>query len=367
MVANDAGRVHRQRHDPRRDRRRRDRRRPDQPLLRRPGGRRRGPRLPGRGLLPARRPRLAAAADQHRRARVVASARTEAFDFVRSLLSRDGQELLHLRPRRSTRSPTARGPTRRWRCPLAEIPAPEVDLTDIGEIAGDDRADAGDGGALMSARRAAELGARARPAPAAAGARRRRPLAARRGLSSAPRCSCRPPTSRSSSPATSARRSRSRSTRAPRRCWRGRAGLATAVTAASIAIALPLAWLTVRTDLPGRRLWATLCALPLVIPTYVGAYLFVAALGPNGMLRTRSGSSRLPVDLRLLRRLAGADAVHLPARPAAGPRGAQAPRPAARGRRAGDGPRTAGDLSQRSSCRSSGRRSRSAACSSRCS
>ncbi len=70
--------------------------------------------------------------------------------------------------------------------------------------------------------------------------------------------------------------------------------LATAVTAASIAIALPLAWLTVRTDLPGRRLWATLCALPLVIPTYVGAYLFVAALGPNGMLQDALGVESLP-------------------------------------------------------------------------
>ena len=68
-------------------------------------------------------------------------------------------------------------------------------------------------------------------------------------------------------------------------------GLAAAVTVASIAIALPIAWLTVRTDLPGRRLWATLCTLPLVIPTYVGAYLFVAALGPNGMLAGRRSAS----------------------------------------------------------------------------
>ncbi len=65
--------------------------------------------------------------------------------------------------------------------------------------------------------------------------------------------------------------------------------LAAAVTAASIAIALPVAWLTVRTDLPGRRLWATLCTLPLVIPTYVGAYLFVSALGPNGILADAIG------------------------------------------------------------------------------
>lgn len=63
------------------------------------------------------------------------------------------------------------------------------------------------------------------------------------------------------------------------------AWLALTVTAASAAIAVPLAWLTVRTDLPLRRLWAVLTALPLVIPSYVGAYLVVAALGPRGMLQ----------------------------------------------------------------------------------
>jgi iron(III) transport system permease protein len=71
-------------------------------------------------------------------------------------------------------------------------------------------------------------------------------------------------------------------------------GLAAAVTATAVAIALPLAWLTVRTDLPGRRLWAVVCTLPIVIPSYVGAYLFVAALGPNGMLQDALGVERLP-------------------------------------------------------------------------
>ncbi len=70
--------------------------------------------------------------------------------------------------------------------------------------------------------------------------------------------------------------------------------LTAAVTATALAIALPIGWLTVRTDLPGRRLWAVLCALPLVIPSYVGAYLFVAALGPNGMLQDVLGVERLP-------------------------------------------------------------------------
>ena len=71
-------------------------------------------------------------------------------------------------------------------------------------------------------------------------------------------------------------------------------GLAVAVTAAAIAIAVPLAWLTVRSDLPGRRVWATLLTLPLVIPSYIGAYLFVSALGPRGALASLLGVERLP-------------------------------------------------------------------------
>ncbi len=70
--------------------------------------------------------------------------------------------------------------------------------------------------------------------------------------------------------------------------------LAAAVTATAVALALPIGWLTVRTDLPGRRVWAVLCTLPLVIPSYVGAYLFVAALGPNGMLQDVLGVAQLP-------------------------------------------------------------------------
>ena len=61
--------------------------------------------------------------------------------------------------------------------------------------------------------------------------------------------------------------------------------LAVAVTGASIALAVPLAWLTVRTDLPLRRAWSVLTVLPLVIPSYVGGFVVVAALGPRGMLQ----------------------------------------------------------------------------------
>lgn len=74
--------------------------------------------------------------------------------------------------------------------------------------------------------------------------------------------------------------------------------LALAVTAASALIAVPLAWLIGRTDLPLRRLWAVLTPLPLVIPSYVGAYLLMSALGPRGLLQgaleTLIGVERLP-------------------------------------------------------------------------
>ena len=61
--------------------------------------------------------------------------------------------------------------------------------------------------------------------------------------------------------------------------------LVVAVTGLSVLISVPVAWLTSRTDLPLRRMWTLLTALPLVIPTYVGAFLFVSALGPRGLLQ----------------------------------------------------------------------------------
>lgn len=73
--------------------------------------------------------------------------------------------------------------------------------------------------------------------------------------------------------------------------------LAVIVTAGSIVLAVPLGWLTVRTDLPGRAVWAVLCAMPLVIPSYVGAFTYVAAFGPRGLLQellAPLGVQRLP-------------------------------------------------------------------------
>jgi iron(III) transport system permease protein len=58
-----------------------------------------------------------------------------------------------------------------------------------------------------------------------------------------------------------------------------------AVTGVSVAVSLPLAWFTIRTDLPFRRLWSVLTVLPLVIPSYVAGFIVVVALGPRGMLQ----------------------------------------------------------------------------------
>ncbi|MFC7186858.1 ABC transporter permease [Halorubrum yunnanense] len=54
------------------------------------------------------------------------------------------------------------------------------------------------------------------------------------------------------------------------------------VTAFSILLGVPLAYLTARTDLPFRRFWSVVAALPLVVPSYVGAFAFVSAFGPQG-------------------------------------------------------------------------------------
>lgn len=49
-------------------------------------------------------------------------------------------------------------------------------------------------------------------------------------------------------------------------------------------IAIPLAVLTARTELPAARAFVVLHALPLAVPGYVGAYVLLAATGPGGLL-----------------------------------------------------------------------------------
>ncbi|MEV6022069.1 molybdate ABC transporter permease subunit [Streptomyces sp. NPDC052036] len=59
---------------------------------------------------------------------------------------------------------------------------------------------------------------------------------------------------------------------------------ATAATALSLVLGVPLAWLLARTDFPGRRLVRALVTLPLVLPPVVGGVALLLALGRNGVV-----------------------------------------------------------------------------------
>jgi iron(III) transport system permease protein len=74
--------------------------------------------------------------------------------------------------------------------------------------------------------------------------------------------------------------------------------LISTVTAFSALVAVPVAWLTLRTDLPFRRVLSVATALPLVVPSYVMAMVIIEAFGPRGLLQglleTPFGLHRLP-------------------------------------------------------------------------
>jgi iron(III) transport system permease protein len=61
-------------------------------------------------------------------------------------------------------------------------------------------------------------------------------------------------------------------------------GLTIAVTATALSIGTTTAWLTNRTDIPARKVWMILAALPLVIPSYMAALTIIGATGPNGLI-----------------------------------------------------------------------------------
>ena len=50
-------------------------------------------------------------------------------------------------------------------------------------------------------------------------------------------------------------------------------------------IAAPLAWLTVRTDLPARAFWRVVTMLPLALPSYIVGFAIAVGLGPRGILQ----------------------------------------------------------------------------------
>ncbi|NKZ00597.1 ABC transporter permease [Nocardiopsis alborubida] len=59
---------------------------------------------------------------------------------------------------------------------------------------------------------------------------------------------------------------------------------ATAATAVSLLLGVPLAWLLARTDFPGRRLVRALVTVPLVMPPVVGGVALLLVLGRNGIV-----------------------------------------------------------------------------------
>jgi iron(III) transport system permease protein len=78
---------------------------------------------------------------------------------------------------------------------------------------------------------------------------------------------------------------------------RDTAVLAFGVVAATLLVGVPLAWLVVRTDLPGRRAWGLAASLPLVIPSFVAALALLGAIAPRGLLQEALeplGVERLP-------------------------------------------------------------------------
>ncbi|MEL7208205.1 MAG: ABC transporter permease subunit, partial [Actinomycetota bacterium] len=60
--------------------------------------------------------------------------------------------------------------------------------------------------------------------------------------------------------------------------------LASLVSGTAAVIGTGMAWLVVRTDLPGRRVWRLLAPLPLVFPSFVGAAALLAAFAKGGMV-----------------------------------------------------------------------------------
>lgn len=73
--------------------------------------------------------------------------------------------------------------------------------------------------------------------------------------------------------------------------------LAGAVSVSATVLGAGAAWLVARTDVPGARWWRLLLPLPLVIPSFIGAFVLLAAFAPGGVLESMLGPvgvGRLP-------------------------------------------------------------------------
>ena len=60
--------------------------------------------------------------------------------------------------------------------------------------------------------------------------------------------------------------------------------LALSVSVAAAAAGTWLAWMLLRTDLPGRRIWSVLAPLPLAFPSFVGAIALLAGFAKGGLV-----------------------------------------------------------------------------------
>ena len=72
------------------------------------------------------------------------------------------------------------------------------------------------------------------------------------------------------------------------------------VSAGATMLGVGLAWLTVRTDLPGRQVWRVTAVLPLVIPSFVGAAAWKLTFERRGILEEWFGITSFP-EMRGLR------------------------------------------------------------------
>ncbi len=73
--------------------------------------------------------------------------------------------------------------------------------------------------------------------------------------------------------------------------------LTSTVCASCVAIAVPAAWFSGRTNMPMSGMWTLLLALPLAVPSFVGGYVMVSAMGPGGLMQDLLeplGVERLP-------------------------------------------------------------------------
>ncbi|ABR50699.1 binding-protein-dependent transport systems inner membrane component [Alkaliphilus metalliredigens QYMF] len=72
--------------------------------------------------------------------------------------------------------------------------------------------------------------------------------------------------------------------RIPQLLW-NTLSLAGAVTVSTMIIGVSLAWIVIRTDIPGKKAWRWLLAMPLTVPPYVGAVTYIIVFGRSGWAR----------------------------------------------------------------------------------